>query len=275
MTPSTPYCASRSRRASRPRRARAAAALLLGLALAGCARAPASSPVGAAASVQAADPYVQTSWVLQRWSRPDGSLVDLPTGADAVSLAFSREQGQPRATGYAGCNRYSATYVAPQGRLIFSGPVSTRMGCISPARNQVEQQYLAALTRVVSSVLDDSANPRRLTLAIDNGDVLQFERRADAASGAPGNVRTIYVDAQRQPCSDGAGRAMCYRVRDSAGQPWQAWHGEIEGFAFRPGTSYRLRVVEVPVLPPPPPGAPAVRWVLDTVLEQRVEPRGR
>lgn len=245
----------------------------LSLALGACARPPAQ-PVGSAAVMQAADPYVQTSWVLQRWASADGSLMDIPAGTDAVSLVFSREQGQPRASGYAGCNRYSATYVAPQGRLIFSAPVSTRMGCINPARSQVEQRYLSALTRVVSSTLDDSSNPRQLTLAIDNGDVLVFTRRTDAMTGAPGNIRTIYVDGQRQPCSNGAGRAMCYRVRDSAGQPWQLWHGEIEGFAFRPGLSSRLRVVEVPVVAPAP-GAPGVRWVLDTVLEQRVEQRGR
>src|SRR5690606_29412197 len=190
------------------------------------------------------DPYVQTSWVLQRWAGPDGSLAQTPSGAQAITLALSREQGQPRASGYAGCNRYSATYVAPQGRLIFSAPVSTRMACIDAARGQLEQRYLSALTRVVSSVLDDPANPRQLTLGIDSGEALVFARQSDVATGAPGNVRTIYVDGQRQPCSDGAGRGMCYRVRDSAEQPWQLWHGEIEGFAFRPGLSARLRVVE-------------------------------
>lgn len=248
--------------------------IALALALGACARPPAA-PSGSAAAVQQADPYVQTSWVLQRWARADGGLEQVPSGAEAITLAFSREQGQPRAAGFAGCNRYSATYVAPQGRLIFSAPVSTRRACLDPAYGQLEQRYLSALTRIVSSTVDDSANPRQLTLGVDNGEVLIFARQADVMTGAPGNVRTIYVDGQRQPCSSSsASRTLCYRVRDSADQPWQLWHGEIEGFNFRPGLSSRLRVVEVPVIAPAP-DAPNVRWVLDAVLEQRVEPRGR
>ncbi|CFP66273.1 lipoprotein [Bordetella pertussis] len=58
-------------------------------------------------------------------------------------------------------------------------------------------------------------------------------------------------------------------MRDSASQPWLLWYGDITGFAFQPGIEYRLRVVEVRD-PNPPADASGVRWVLDSVVEQRV-----
>ncbi|WP_154390317.1 DUF4377 domain-containing protein, partial [Bordetella pertussis] len=102
------------------------------------------------------------------------------------------------------------------------------------------------------------------------GDVLDFARRADPlAGGQPGAAKLVYVASSKAPCSAGAGRAQCYQVRDSASQPWLLWYGDITGFAFQPGIEYRLRVVEVRD-PNPPADASGVRWVLDSVVEQRV-----
>ncbi|WP_425331596.1 DUF4377 domain-containing protein, partial [Bordetella pertussis] len=95
-------------------------------------------------------------------------------------------------------------------------------------------------------------------------------RRADPlAGGQPGAAKLVYVASSKAPCSAGAGRAQCYQVRDSASQPWLLWYGDITGFAFQPGIEYRLRVVEVRD-PNPPADASGVRWVLDSVVEQRV-----
>ncbi|WP_262358170.1 DUF4377 domain-containing protein, partial [Bordetella pertussis] len=89
------------------------------------------------------------------------------------------------------------------------------------------------------------------------------------AGGQPGAAKLVYVASSKAPCSAGAGRAQCYQVRDSASQPWLLWYGDITGFAFQPGIEYRLRVVEVRD-PNPPADASGVRWVLDSVVEQRV-----
>ena len=111
---------------------------------------------------------------------------------------------------------------------------------------RLEQDFLDGLTRITSSTLDNTGNPRRLTLLLSSGDTLDFGRRIDPATGGQmGPKKLVYVDSERVPCNAGAGRAMCYQVRDSAAQPWQLWYGDITGFNFQPGVRYRLRVVEV------------------------------
>ena len=129
--------------------------------------------------------------------------------------------------------------------IVRSRPVSTMMAC-NPEAMRLEQDFLDGLTRITSSTLDNTGNPRRLTLLLSSGDTLDFGRRIDPATGGQmGPKKLVYVDSERVPCNAGAGRAMCYQVRDSAAQPWQLWYGDITGFNFQPGVRYRLRVVEV------------------------------
>ena len=87
-----------------------------------------------------------------------------------------------------------------------------------------------------------------------------------SATGQAGATREIYVAAQRVPCV-GVGPMECLQTRESPDQPWQLFYGEIEGFDFQPGTEYRLRIVEEPVLNPPADGS-SIRTKLDRVLEQ-------
>jgi len=256
-------------RLPRPARLRRAAGAVLVASLSACAGpAPAPAPAPAPPTV---DPYAQTGWSLVRWSAPDGRLRALPRGSSRqpVTLVFTREQGQGRVSGFAGCNRYLGGYTAANAHLVFTVPATTRMACIPPQRQALEQAYLAALARVNGSSLDDTAHPRELRLSTDQGETLVFERQADPIAGGQGVRRLVYVDSLRVPCETGGGRALCYRVRDSAGQPWQVWRGDIAGFVFQPGIAYRLRVVEVPAVPPTAADG-GVRWVLDTVVEQAV-----
>jgi len=246
--------------------------LALLLSLSACA----SAPRGGAAfdPTRSSDILAQTSWELARWTRPGGALRPVPHGHDGarpLTLEFTHQQGRPVLSGFAGCNRYSGEYVVANGALIIPHPpVSTRMACTSADTARLEQDFLAGLTRITASKLNDDTRPARLTLMLASGDVLDFARKADPlAGGQPGPTKLVYVASQRVPCSAGAGRAMCYQVRDNPSQPWQLWYGEIVGFDFQPGVEYRLRVVEVRD-PNPPADASALRWVLDLVVEQRV-----
>ena len=80
-------------------------------------------------------------------------------------------------------------------------------------------------------------------------------------------TREIYVAAQRVPCMSVV-PMECLQTRESADQPWELFYGDIEGFDFQPGTEYRLRIVETPVLNPPPDSI-QIHTRLDQVLEQR------
>ena len=219
----------------------------------------------------ASDVYAQTSWDLARWTRPGGALRQIPHPSQTsrpVTISFIHDQGAPVVSGFGGCNQYNAPYTVANGLLIVrSRPVSTMMAC-NPEAMRLEQDFLDGLTRITSSTLDNTGNPRRLTLLLSSGDTLDFGRRIDPATGGQmGPKKLVYVDSERVPCNAGAGRAMCYQVRDSAAQPWQLWYGDITGFNFQPGVRYRLRVVEVRD-PNPPADASGLKWVLDAVVEQ-------
>lgn len=80
-------------------------------------------------------------------------------------------------------------------------------------------------------------------------------------------TREIFVAAQRVPCMSVV-PMECLQTRESADQPWELFYGDIEGFDFQPGTEYRLRIVETPVLNAPPDSI-QIHTRLDQVLEQR------
>ncbi|MFC4277095.1 META and DUF4377 domain-containing protein [Achromobacter aloeverae] len=253
-------------------------ALLACVALAGCVsqsawRNSAGSPAFQPANAN--DFLAQTSWTLVRWTRPGGALRSVPTNDPRnrpITITFTREGAEPRVTGYAGCNTFTSSYTVGGGQnlILTSDPVSTRMACAPADRSQVERDFLAGLTRITATSADNYGDPRHLTLSLANGDILDFSRRIDPVmGGATGATKLVYVNSQRVPCDAGVRRTTCYQVRDSDNQPWQFWYGDIAGFQYHPGIIYRLRVVETPVLNPPP-DMPAVQWTLDSVVEQRV-----
>lgn len=220
------------------------------------------------------DFLAQTSWVLTRWSRPGGALQAVPSDSPRnrpITISFTHERDALRVTGFAGCNTYTSSYsVANGGLIVTSTPLAAHMPCYPADRAATEPAYLSALTRIRATAVDNYGNPQRLTLTLDDGDILDFARRADPVMGGqPGATKLVYVNSQRVPCDAGVMRTTCYQVRDSDNQPWQLWYGDIRGFDFRPGIVYRLRVVETPVINPPPDMA-AVQWTLDAVVEQRV-----
>ena len=252
---------------------------LLAVGLAACSSPPMRAADGQDPRFQpasASDMLAQTSWDLARWTLPGGALRPVPhpsSSSRPITVSFIHDQGEPRMTGFAGCNQYNAPYTVANGLLIVrSHPVSTMMQC-APQNMQLEQDFLAGVTRITASSLDNTNTPQRMTWVLGTGDTLDFGRRADpVAGGQIGPTKLVYVNSERVPCTAGAGHAMCYQVRDSASQPWQFWYGEITGFNFQPGIRYRLRVVEVKD-PNPPADASSVRWVLDAVIEQEIVSR--
>lgn len=252
---------------------------LLSVGLAACSSPPMRAADGQDPRFQpasASDMLAQTSWDLARWTLPGGALRPVPhpsSSSRPITASFIHDQGSPLMTGFAGCNQYNAPYTIANGLLIVrSHPVATMMAC-APQSMRLEQDFLAATTRITASSLDNINNPQRMTWVLSTGDRLDFGRRADpVAGGRAGPTKLVYVNSERAPCSAGAGGAMCYQVRDSASQPWQSWHGGITGFNFQPGIRYRLRVVEIPD-PDPTAGASITRWVLDAVIEQEIVSR--
>lgn len=60
----------------------------------------------------------------------------------------------------------------------------------------------------------------------------------------------------------------CLQVRTAPNEPWQLWHGGIEGFDYRPGDAYLLEIAAYRT-PNPPADGSSVRWVLERVVRRQ------
>jgi len=150
--------------------ARPALVLWLLPALAGCDSKPAADHDAAPAQAAAAHAdhgsghgIVDRDWHLTSV----GSLVN-PRGAgdQPVTLRFDGAAG--RASGFAGCNRYSGGYALVGDSLRFLAPISTRMAC--DRGMDVEDAYLKMLEQVQSYTATDST----LTLTGPAGPLARF-----------------------------------------------------------------------------------------------------
>jgi heat shock protein HslJ len=94
-----------------------------------------------------------------------------PLGAGDRPLTLRLDSASSRATGFAGCNRYSGGYTLAGDSLKFSPAVSTKMSC--GESDQVEQGYLAMLPLVVSFTATDTS----LVLSGPGGALARFRKQ--------------------------------------------------------------------------------------------------
>jgi heat shock protein HslJ len=122
---------------------------------AACDRKPAADvpspppPPPAAVSPAAADLSAHPWTLVVLGERPN----PLGAGGKAPDLTFA--PATSRASGFAGCNRFSGNFTVAGDSLHFGPLLSTKMAC--PGNDQVEVGYLAALGAVVTYTLADSS----------------------------------------------------------------------------------------------------------------------
>jgi heat shock protein HslJ len=85
-----------------------------------------------------------TSWRTTGINNGRGALTSVVTGVE-VTAEFGAD-GQ--ASGWAGCNRWSASYTAERSSLKFGPPAVTRKMCAEPGVMAQEQSFLDALATV-------------------------------------------------------------------------------------------------------------------------------
>jgi heat shock protein HslJ len=103
----------------------------------------------------------------------DWVLVDLggqpaPPGADGRPATIRFDTATRRATGFAGCNRYSAQYTLAGDSLSFGPAMSTKMACADG--DELERRYLAVLPEVGTYESSDST----ITLNGSGGPLARF-----------------------------------------------------------------------------------------------------
>ena len=187
-----------------------------------------------------------------RWTMVQASF-GMPGGGIIPTLEFRGG----RVFAYSGCNRASGPFQDDGGRLAVGALMSTRMGC-RDALNDFEIRYYALLAANPEFRLDGE------TLTLTAGDdTARFARVRGPVT------RVIELAPTRVECV-GVTRMSCLQWREKPDEPWRRHYGEIAGFAHRPGTTYVLRIREEPVAKAPA-DASSVRWVLEQVLQERIE----
>jgi heat shock protein HslJ len=117
-------------------------------------------------------PLAGSAWRASGIDMGRGAMASVVQGTE-VTLAFDAEG---RVSGGAGCNRYSARYVADGSALRIEEPALTRMACLQPGVMEQERAFLAALRSVATARVDGE----RLELRRADGSLAVSLRRADA-----------------------------------------------------------------------------------------------
>ncbi|MDH4105867.1 MAG: META domain-containing protein [Gammaproteobacteria bacterium] len=114
-----------------------------------------------------------TAWEVTGINNGKGGVASLVADTN-VTLQFGPES---RASGTAGCNRYTAGYTADKGALTFAPAAATRMMCAASGVMEQEQAFLQALTRVATVRMEGD----RLELRAADGALMVSARRAAPA----------------------------------------------------------------------------------------------
>ncbi|CAB3766758.1 META domain-containing protein [Paraburkholderia solisilvae] len=172
------------RRASGAARVRRSAALIAAAALAAACAMPKHNDTDAPPP----DPFEpsatqlldNTSWQLAAWTHANGAARVVPhseagsAGDAPLTLTLSTANGQRRASGFSGCNRYTGTYTLRDGKLSFGPLAGTRMACAGTG-GELEGDYLDALAHIDKTGVQ-MRPPQQLQLILSNGDTLMFAR---------------------------------------------------------------------------------------------------
>lgn len=126
----------------------------------GCAKPPevgadsamsaATPSVAAAADSAAARPISDREWELVAL----GEMASAPTGGGGKAPTLQLDAAATRASGFAGCNRYSGPYTLTADSLSFGALMSTKMSCQDG--DAIERSYLAMLAAVRTWQATDS-----------------------------------------------------------------------------------------------------------------------
>jgi len=80
--------------------------------------------------------------------------------------------------------------------------------------------------------------------------------------------RLLYIAGDKVPCSHGVLKTECLQYREQPTDPWQATYVPVEGFDWKAGNEYLLKITEVHGKGASPQDASRVSWHVDKVVEQ-------
>lgn len=217
-------------------------------------------------------------WTLQSGTDAAGQPID---GLSVPGHAFTLRMQDARVSIQGGCNTMNGSWrLSPHGRLMIGRLAATMKACDAPLMKA--DATLAAILAHHVDVELQHGNPSTLKLVSPQRQTLVFSGQPtpEALYGKPTRI-FLEVAAQTVPCTSGVMPTQCLQVRerrfDAQGlriEPpgeWRIFHGRIEGYTHQPGTSNVLRIDRYQRPKPVPADASSMVYVLDMVVESRVE----
>lgn len=82
-----------------------------------------------------------------------------------------------------------------------------------------------------------------------------------------GTTKTLLVDSQLYDCV-GVAPMKCMKVKELPSGEWSLFYQNIDGFEYKAGAEYTLKV-NVTDIPNPPADAPSVKYTLIEVVDKK------
>lgn len=121
---------------------------------------------GQTRSTSSQPPITDRDWVLVSLGEQSS-----PVGRDKQPATLRLDASANRAAGFAGCNRYSASFTLTGDSLRFGPAIATKMACVDG--DELERNYLGALPAIATYEVTDSS----LILKGPDGPLARFRPR--------------------------------------------------------------------------------------------------
>ncbi|MBG3131001.1 DUF4377 domain-containing protein [Proteus columbae] len=86
-------------------------------------------------------------------------------------------------------------------------------------------------------------------------------------TSSTGTIKTLLVDSQLYDCV-GVAPMKCMKVKELPAGEWSLFYQNIDGFEYKAGTEYTLKV-NVTDIPNPPADASSVKYTLVEVVDKK------
>lgn len=210
--------------------------------------------------------FAQTSKLSGRWN-----LIELKSNGEAIDLNVKTRGDKTPGINFADenrfglittCNGMGADYIADAKGNFKAGPIiGTKMFCGEESM-KIENAMANAAQNAAKYSIDNGI----LVLRDEKGaNVLKFSRAGKPAQ-SNSEEALIYIAPKKFKCA-GAAANDCFRAKFDAGADWQMFCDTIQGFEFKKGFNYILKVRRTRI-ENPPMGASGFRWELIELVKQ-------
>jgi heat shock protein HslJ len=207
------------------------------------------------ASIANTSPLEGTRWKLTGWTAE--SLVK----ETEITAAFQKNI----LSGSAGCNQYNTGYQVKNGTLEVNQAIATTRKACPEAQMKQESQYLAALQGVEQFQVTEKGILQLFYRTPEGLGILTF----NPAPQTTRTEKTLYINSRKQPCTQSTTKD-CLQIREKPEENWKLLANPIEGFDYKPGFLYQIKV-SIETISNPAANQNSETWKLVEIISQSPE----